>query len=369
MATISEEYKNNKALARQEEVSEQPLIAQSDQINQPDKQQNQTLQNETSKDGISIADQVAEYLNPDTNMQEMANQAGQQSFMDLYNQYIKKPSGLDEKTLKSRQALAGFTDIALLLGDIATAASGGLVNKRNKTNTGISNVFLQQELERIRGLQDAYSKGQYNAAVADKKSGDAVAAARAKAVQAAEAERRKFLYNWALMKGKGDIQKGIQLIKQEWQSGKNEKDRDLKNKITDKNNAASMNRLRYKTEQANKTSGNKKSKTGYIDLIVNGNKYSIPKESLNSVTMDLYEFWRKRGKLDEKDLLKAGDGYATNSTQWTAWLHDQIANNPQLAEEVIKRYAEPVNDTDYDWDGGFNRDSDNKGKNLGFKKQ
>ena len=350
MATISEEYKNNKSFAQQEEGQEQPLIAQTEQANQPNEQQDQTLQNETSKDGISIADQIDEYLNPDVNVQEMANKAGQQSFMDLYNQYIKKPSGVDEKTLRSRQALAGFTDIALLLGDIATAASGGLVNKRNKTNTGISNAFLQQELERIRGLQDTYSRGQFNAAVADKKAGDAAAAARAQAVQAAEAEHRKFLYNLALMKGKGDIQKGVKLIEQEWQSGENKKDRDLKSKIAKDNNAASMNRLIYKEKQANKKSENKKSKAGYIDLIVNGNKYSMPKESLNSVTMDLYQFWKRKGKLDEKDLLLNEDGSPANanSTQWRAWLHDQIANNPQLTEEVIKRYAEPVNDTDED---------------------
>ena len=118
MATISEEYKNNKAFTQQEEVPAQPLIAQPDQTNE---QQDQIPQNETSKDGISIADQIDEYLKPDANMQEMANQAGQRSFLDLYNQYIKNPSGIDEKTLKSRQALAGFTDIALLLGDIATA--------------------------------------------------------------------------------------------------------------------------------------------------------------------------------------------------------------------------------------------------------
>lgn len=358
MATISEEYKNNKALGQQEEVLGQPLIAQT---NHPNEQQYQIPQNETLKDGISIADQIAEYLKPDTNMQEMANQAGQRSFLDLYNQYIKKPSDLDEKTLKSRQALAGFTDIALLLGDIATAASGGLVNKRNKTNTGISNAFLQQELERIRGLQDAYSRGQFNAAVADKKADDAVSAAKANAQQAALQQYNKYLYDLGIIDANGRVKKDLQTNQQEWQSGENEKDRALRNKITDKNNAASMNRLRYKTEQANKTSGNKKSKTGYIDLIVNGNKYSIPKESLNSVTMDLYGFWKRKGVLDKKDLLKVDNGNAINSTQWTAWLHDQIANNPQLAEEVIKRYAEPVNETDNYWNVfDFEIDSDSK---------
>lgn len=339
MATISEEYKNNKAFTQQEEVPAQPLIAQPDQTNE---QQDQISQNETSKDGISIADQIDEYLKPDANMQEMANQAGQRSFLDLYNQYIKNPSGIDEKTLKSRQALAGFTDIALLLGDIATAAAGGVVKKRNKTNLETANAFLQQELERIRGLQDAYSKGQYNAALADKKAGDAAAAARAQAVQAAEAERRKFLYNYALMVGKGDIQKGLKTIEQTWKSEENEKDRGLRKEITDKNNAAAMNRLIYKEGQA----GNKKSKTGYIDLIVNGNKYSIPKESLNTVTMDLYRFWKRKGIFREEDPLKAEDGSPVNSTQLSVFLHDQIANNPQLAEEVIKRYAEPVNKTD-----------------------
>lgn len=344
MATISEEYKNNKAFTQQEEVPAQPLIAQPDQTNE---QQDQIPQNETSKDGISIADQIDEYLKPDANMQEMANQAGQRSFLDLYNQYIKNPSGIDEKTLKSRQALAGFTDIALLLGDIATAASGGLVNKRNKTNTGISNAFLQQELERIRGLQDAYSRGQFNAAVADKKAGDATAAARAQAQQAALQQYNKYLYDLGIIDANGRVKKDLQTNQQTWKSGENEKDRGLRKEIAKNNNAAAMNRLIYKEGQAgNKTSENKKSKTGYIDLIVNGNKYSIPKESLNSVTMDLYEFWRKRGKEDEKDLLKTDDGNIINSTQWRAWLHDQIANNPQLAEEVIKRYAEPGNKTD-----------------------
>lgn len=339
MATISEEYKNNKAFTQQEEVPAQPLIAQPDQTNE---QQDQIPQNETSKDGISIVDQIGEYLKPDANMQEMANQAGQRSFLDLYNQYIKNPSGIDEKTLKSRQALAGFTDIALLLGDIATAASGGLVNKRNKTNTGISNAFLQQELERIRGLQDAYSRGQFNAAVADKKAGDAAAAARAQAQQAALQQYNKYLYDLGIIDANGRVKKDLQTNQQTWKSGENEKDRGLRKEIAKNNNAAAMNRLIYKEGQA----GNKKSKTGYIDLIVNGNKYSIPKESLNSVTMDLYEFWRKRGKEDEKDFLKSDDGNTINSTQWRAWLHDQIANNPQLAEEVIKRYAEPVNKTD-----------------------
>lgn len=344
MATISEEYKNNKAFTQQEEVPAQPLIAQPDQTNE---QQDQIPQNETSKDGISIADQIDEYLKPDANMQEMANQAGQRSFLDLYNQYIKKPSDIDEKTLKSRQALAGFTDIALLLGDIATAASGGLVNKRNKTNTGISNAFLQQELERIRGLQDAYSRGQYNAAVADKKAGDAAAAARAQAQQAALQQYNKYLYDLGIIDANGRVKKDLQTNEQTWKSGENEKDRSNQVTIAKLNNDAAMGRLKYKEGQAgNKTSENKKSKTGYIDLIVNGNKYSIPKESLNSVTMDLYEFWRKRGKEDEKDLLKTDDGNIINSTQWRAWLHDQIANNPQLAEEVIKRYAEPVNKTD-----------------------
>lgn len=341
MATISEEYKNNKAFTQQEEVPAQPLIAQPDQTNE---QQDQIPQNETSKDGISIVDQIGEYLKPDANMQEMANQAGQRSFLDLYNQYIKNPSGIDEKTLKSRQALAGFTDIALLLGDIATAASGGLVNKRNKTNTGISNAFLQQELERIRGLQDAYSRGQYNAAVADKKAGDA---ARAQAQQAALQQYNKYLYDLGIIDANGRVKKDLQTNEQTWKSGENEKNRSNQVTIAKLNNDAAMGRLKYKEGQAgNKTSENKKSKTGYIDLIVNGNKYSIPKESLNSVTMDLYEFWRKRGKEDEKDLLKTDDGNIINSTQWRAWLHNQIANNPQLAEEVIKRYAEPVNKTD-----------------------
>ena len=77
--------------------------------------------------------------------------------------------------------------------------------------------------------------------------------------------------------------------------------------------------------------------------------------------MDLYGFWKRKGKLDEKDLLKAGDGNIINSTQWRAWLHDQIANNPQLAEEVIKRYAEPVNETDNYWNVfDFEIDSDSK---------
>lgn len=362
MATISEEYKNNKAFTQQEEVPAQPLITQPDQTNE---QQDQIPQNETSKDGISIADQIGEYLKPDANMQEMANQAGQRSFLDLYNQYIKNPSGIDEKTLKSRQALAGFTDIALLLGDIATAASGGLVNKRNKTNTGISNAFLQQELERIRGLQDAYSRGQFNAAVADKKAGDAAAAARAQAQQAALQQYNKYLYDLGIIDANGRVKKDLQTNQQTWKSGENEKDRGLRKEIAKNNNAAAMNRLIYKEGQAE----NKKSKTGYIDLIVNGNQYSIPKENLNTVTMDLYRFWKRKGIFREEDPLLNEDGSPVNSTQLSVFLHDQIANNPQLAEEVIKRYAEPVNETDYDWDGGFNRDSDNKGKNLGFKKQ
>lgn len=333
MATISEEYKNNKALAQQEEVLGQPLIAQT---NQPNEQQYQIPQNETSKDGISIADQIAEYLNPDTNMQEMANQAGQRSFLDLYNQYIKKPSDLDEEELKkklgSRMALAGFTDIALLLGDIATAAAGGVVNKRDKTNIETANGFLQQELERIRGLQDAYSKGQYNAAVADKKSGDAVAAARAKAVQAAEAERRKFLYSWALMKGKGDIQKGIQLIKQEWQSGENEKDRDLRNKITDKNNAASMNRLRYKEGQAgNKTSENKNNTTLYFG---NGRTISYPKENEAAISTQIQRIASKYADKTGIKKLNILSSFGVDPlSQQKAYIHEIL---PQLIEASEK---------------------------------
>lgn len=282
MATISEEYKNNKVFTQQEEIPAQPLIAQPDQTNE---QQDQIPQNETSKDGISIADQIDEYLKPDANMQEMANQAGQRSFLDLYNQYIKNPSGIDEKTLKSRQALAGFTDIALLLGDIATAASGGLVNKRNKTNTGISNAFLQQELERIRGLQDAYSRGQFNAAVADKKAGDAAAAARAQAVQAAEAERRKFLQNWALMVGKGDIQKGLKTIEQKWKSEENAKNRANQVTIAKLNNDAAMGRLKYKEGQAgNKKSENKNNTTLYLG---NGRTISYPKENESAIATQI----------------------------------------------------------------------------------
>ncbi|WP_418496079.1 hypothetical protein [Coprobacter sp.] len=329
MATISEEYKNNKALGQQEEILGQPLIAQT---NHPNEQQYQIPQNETLKDGISIADQIAEYLKPDTNMQEMANQAGQRSFLDLYNQYIKKPSDLDEKTLKSRQALAGFSDIALLLGDIATAASGGLVNKRNKTNTGISNAFLQQELERIRGLQDAYSRGQFNVAVADKKADDAVAAARAQAVQAAEAERRKFLYNYALMVGKGGIQKGLKTIEQTWESEENEKDRGLRKEIADKNNAAAMNRLRYKEGQAgNKTSENKNNTTLYFG---NGRTISYPKENESAIATQIQRIATKYADKTGIKKLNILSSFGVDPlSQQKAYVHEIL---PQLIEASEK---------------------------------
>ena len=362
MATISEEYKNNKAFTQQEEVPAQPLIAQPDQTNE---QQDQIPQNETSKDGISIVDQIGEYLKPDANMQEMANQAGQRSFLDLYNQYIKNPSGIDEKTLKSRQALAGFTDIALLLGDIATAASGGLVNKRNKTNTGISNAFLQQELERIKGLQDAYSRGQYNAAVADKKAGDAAAAARAQAQQAAEAERRKFLYNWALMVGKGNIQKGLKIIEQTWESGENEKDRGLRKEIADKNNAAAMNRLIYKEGQAgNKTSGNKNNTTLYFG---NGRTISYPKENESAIATQIQRIASKYADKTGIKKLNILSSFGVDPlSQQKAYVHEVLPQLIEASEKIpeLKNELYPVINALTNYPSTLKIDSSTKGTGL-----
>lgn len=362
MATISEEYKNSKAFTQQEEVPAQPLIAQPDQTNE---QQYQIPQNETLKDGISIADQIDEYLKPDTNMQEMANQAGQRSFLDLYNQYIKNPSGIDEKTLKSRQALAGFTDIALLLGDIATAAAGGVVKKRNKTNLETANAFLQQELERIRGLQDAYSKGQYNAAVADKKSGDAVAAARAKAVQAAEAERRKFLYNWALMVGKGNIQKGLKIIEQTWESGENEKDRGLRKEIADKNNAAAMNRLIYKEGQAgNKTSGNKNNTTLYFG---NGRTISYPKENESAIATQIQRIASKYADKTGIKKLNILSSFGVDPlSQQKAYVHEVLPQLIEASEKIpeLKNELYPVINALTNYPSTLKIDSSTKGTGL-----
>lgn len=362
MATISEEYKNNKAFTQQEEVPAQPLIAQPDQTNE---QQDQIPQNETSKDGISIVDQIGEYLKPDANMQEMANQAGQRSFLDLYNQYIKNPSGIDEKTLKSRQALAGFTDIALLLGDIATAASGGLVNKRNKTNTGISNAFLQQELERIRGLQDAYSRGQYNAAVADKKAGDAAAAARAKAVQAAEAERRKFLYDLGIIDANGRVKKDLQTNQQTWKSGENEKDRGLRKEIAKNNNAAAMNRLIYKEGQAgNKTSGNKNNTTLYFG---NGRTISYPKENESAIATQIQRIASKYADKTGIKKLNILSSFGVDPlSQQKAYVHEVLPQLIEASEKIpeLKNELYPVINALTNYPSTLKIDSSTKGTGL-----
>jgi hypothetical protein len=362
MATISEEYKNNKAFTQQEEVPAQPLIAQPDQTNE---QQDQIPQNETSKDGISIADQIDEYLKPDANMQEMANQAGQRSFLDLYNQYIKNPSGIDEKTLKSRQALAGFTDIALLLGDIATAASGGLVNKRNKTNTGISNAFLQQELERIRGLQDAYSRGQFNAAVADKKAGDAAAAARAQAQQAALQQYNKYLYDLGIIDANGRVKKDLQTNEQTWKSGENEKNRSNQVTIAKLNNDAAMGRLIYKEGQVgNKTSENKNNTTLYFG---NGRTISYPKENESAIATQIQRIASKYADKTGIKKLNILSSFGVDPlSQQKAYVHEVLPQLIEASEKIpeLKNELYPVINALTNYPSTLKIDSSTKGTGL-----
>ena len=366
MATISEEYKNNKAFTQQEEVPAQPLIAQPDQTNE---QQDQIPQNETSKDGISIADQIDEYLKPDANMQEMANQAGQRSFLDLYNQYIKKPSDIDEKTLRSRQALAGFSDIALLLGDIATAASGGLVNKRKNTNTGIANAFLQQELERIRGLQDNYNRGQLNAALADKKADDAVSAAKANARNAALQQYQKYLYDLGIIDANGRVKKDLQTSDQIWKSGENEKDRGLKGQITDKNNAAAMDRTVYKETQGNKRSENKNNTTLYLG---DGRTISYPKENEAAIATQIQRLASKYADITGIKKLNILSSFGVDPlSQQKIYVHEILPQLIEASERIpaLKNELYPVINALTNYPSTLKIDSSTKGTGLLLPKQ